>query len=156
LFTAPVSAQQRETYDYWAPQREMIRRGQQAIFMCNGLFTSNRTLEQVFAQELAFLENPIGSPGGGDYVMERSRRAVAIGTEANGPIIRAAFRDGLGCVVLSPDQTFDDVGDLPVLDMPPPPGDASRIPWPDGDLVADAAIDRRIDTAALRAASDWA
>jgi len=58
LAPAPVAGQelfaQEESYDYWHPQREMIRRGQQAVFMCNGLFTSNRTLEQVFAQELAF------------------------------------------------------------------------------------------------------
>ena len=32
-------AQQEETYDYWRPQRDMVARGQQAIFMCNGLFT---------------------------------------------------------------------------------------------------------------------
>ena len=37
-------AQQQDTYDYWQPQREMISRGQQAVFMCNGLFTSERTL----------------------------------------------------------------------------------------------------------------
>ena len=45
---ASASAQQQEQYDYWQHQREMIARGQQAVFMCNGLFTSNRSLEQVF------------------------------------------------------------------------------------------------------------
>ena len=45
---------QEETYDYWKFNREMIRRGQQAILMCNGLFTSNRSLEQVFEKELAY------------------------------------------------------------------------------------------------------
>ena len=56
LLTAPMpaAAQQEETYDYWKFQREMVRYGQQAIFMCNGLFTSNRSVENVFAQELAF------------------------------------------------------------------------------------------------------
>ena len=39
---------QQETYDYWQHQRRMVGNGQQAIFLCNGLFTSNRTLEQVF------------------------------------------------------------------------------------------------------------
>ena len=42
---APAAAQQEETYDYWRPQRDMIRRGQQAIFMCNGLFTGQRSIE---------------------------------------------------------------------------------------------------------------
>lgn len=45
------SAQQLEQYDYWAPQRAMVQRGQQAVFMCNGLFTIHRTLEQVFKQD---------------------------------------------------------------------------------------------------------
>ena len=67
LFTATVAGQQEETYDYWQYQRQMVRQGQQAVFMCNGLFTSNRTLEQVFAQELAFLLDPVGTASGGDY-----------------------------------------------------------------------------------------
>ena len=54
-FVSPVATQQRSAYDYWRVQRQMIERGQQAIFMCNGLFTSNRTIEQIFAQELKFL-----------------------------------------------------------------------------------------------------
>ena len=58
----PSGAQQEATYDYWQTNRTMVRYGQQAIFMCNGLFTSNRTLDRVFAQELAFLPNPIGTP----------------------------------------------------------------------------------------------
>jgi len=29
-----VAQQQEENYDYWKPQRDMIRRGQQAVFMC--------------------------------------------------------------------------------------------------------------------------
>ena len=51
----------------------MIRYGQQAIFMCNGLFTGNRSLENVFAQELAFLAQPVGTPSGGDYVINHTR-----------------------------------------------------------------------------------
>ena len=66
VLTVPASAaaQQQETYDYWKFQREMIRYGQQAVFTCNGLFTSNRTLEDVFAQELAFLPRPVGTAAG--------------------------------------------------------------------------------------------
>ncbi|MDP2284076.1 MAG: hypothetical protein Q8L06_08045, partial [Pseudohongiella sp.] len=72
-------AQQLEQYDYWAPQRAMVQRGQQAVFMCNGLFTSHRTLEQVFRQELAFLRNPIGTVEGGDYHVDWERQAVEVG-----------------------------------------------------------------------------
>ncbi|NIW23894.1 MAG: serine hydrolase [Gammaproteobacteria bacterium] len=146
-------AQQEETYDYWQFNRTMIRHGQQAIFMCNGLFTSNRTLEQVFAQELRYLPEPVGTPRGGDYLVDRERRAVAIGSN---PTMRAAFREGLGCVILAPDQTFDDIESLPVLDMPPPAGNAATIAWPDGDRVADAPLPASIDETLLQAASDWA
>lgn len=66
VLVAPAAAQQEETYDYWKFNREMIRYGQQAIFMCNGLFTSNRSIEDVFAQELAFLPRPVGTARGGD------------------------------------------------------------------------------------------
>jgi CubicO group peptidase (beta-lactamase class C family) len=156
LLPAPVAAQQEDTYDYWKFNREMIQRGQQAIFMCNGLFTSNRTLDQIFAQELAYLRSPIGTPQGGDYVVDRERRAVAVGADGYVPTMRAAFREGIGCVVMAPDQTFDDIADLPVLDVPPPPGDPATIPWPDGDLIRDASPPPGVDRAALAAASDWA
>ncbi|MEO8450164.1 MAG: serine hydrolase [Gemmatimonadota bacterium] len=156
VFATPAAAQQKDRFDYWASNRAFVQRGMQAVFMCNGLFTSNRTLEQVFAQELAFLERPIGTAAGGNYVVDRGRRAVAVGAPAAGPVARAAFREGLGCVVLAPDQTFDDIGSLPVLDLARPAGDASKIPWPDGDLVTDRSIPRDIDSTALKKASDWA
>lgn len=149
-------AQQLEQYDYWAPQRAMVQRGQQAVFMCNGLFTSHRTLEQVFRQELAFLRNPVGTAEGGDYHVDWERRAVEVGTADATPVMRAVFRDGIGCVILAPDQTLADIDDLPELTLPLPPGDAAQIPWPDGDLVPQQALPATIDADALQAASDWA
>ncbi|MDP2956417.1 MAG: serine hydrolase [Longimicrobiales bacterium] len=150
-------AQQREGFDYWAPQREMISRGQQAILMCNGLFTSHRTLEQVYAQELAFLPEPVGTARGGDYQVDRERKAVAIGSPWGGaPVMRAAFREGIGCVILAPDQGFEDIDGLPILTTPPLPGDPATIPWPDGDLVKSEPLPAHVDAAALQAASDWA
>jgi CubicO group peptidase (beta-lactamase class C family) len=128
----------------------------QALLLCNGLFTSNRTLEQVFAQELAYLKQPVGTVRGGDYVVERDRRAVAVGRAGDVPAMRAAFREGVGCVVLAPDQTFDDVDTLPILELPPPAGDPAAIAWPDGDLVEPAPLPPGVDAAALAAASDWA
>ena len=157
LLTAlPAAAQQEETYDYWQPQRQMVRLGQQAIFMCNGLFTSNRTLEQVFAQELAYLPEPVGTPKGGDYEVDRERRAVTIGSGHGVPKMRAAFREGIGCVVLAPDQTLDDIDGLPAIEMQSPAGDAARIPWPDGDKTGPISLPPDVDAAALQAASDWA
>ena len=134
----------------------MVRQGQQAIFLCNGLFTSNRTLEQVFAQELAYLTEPVGTPEGGDYEIDRDRRAVTIGSGHGVPKMRAAFREGIGCVVMAPDQTLADIDDLPAIEMPSPPGDAAKMPWPDGDKTGPIEPPPDVDGAALQAASDWA
>lgn len=156
VLSAEGIAQQTEQYDYWAPQRAMVQRGQQAVFMCNGLFTSNRTLEQVFSQELAFLRNPVGTADGGDYQIDYQRRAVEVGAPGDVPVMRAVFREGIGCIILPPDQTLADIDNLPELTLPLPAGDAARIPWPDGDLIEPQALPANIDADALQAASDWA
>ncbi len=167
LLPAQVFGQQEERYDYWGPQREMIQRGQQAILQCNGLFTSGRTLRQVYDQELVFLPDPVGQlmPARdgdgwvvrGDVEIDWDRRAVRIGdTEDDVPAMRAAFREGIGCVILAPDQDFDDIDDLPEIVMAPPAGDPADIAWPDGDRVGEIRVPDGVDAAALQAASDWA
>ena len=156
LHASGVDAQQEERYDYWPFNREMVRHGQQAVMMCNGLFTSGRTLEQLFDQELAFLPQPVGTAAGGDYVVHWDRKAVAIGGTDGRPTIRAAFREGLGCIIMAPDQTLEDIAGLPVVERAPPPGDPAAIPWPNGDLVEDLPLPPNVDAAALKAASDWA
>ena len=88
--------------------------------MCNGLFTSNRTLEQIFDQELAFFREPIGTAEGGDYNVDWNRRAVEIGTPGAVPVMRAVFREGIGCIILPPDQTLADIDELPELTLPYP------------------------------------
>lgn len=151
-----VVAQQTDTYDYWQFNRNMIRYGQQAIFMCNGLFTSERTLEQVFNQELKFLPDPVGTADDGDYVVDRDLLTVAIGAGGDTPVMRAAYREGVGCVILAPDQTFDEIESLPKLDLLPPPGDPASIAWPNGDLIEVMRLPPTINEDALLAASDWA
>ena len=155
LAPAATAAQQERSYDYFAPQREMIQRGVQAILQCNGLFTGDRTLEQVFEQELAYLQDPVGTAEGGDYQVDWERKAVAIGAPGAIPTMRAAFREGIGCVIMSPDQTFDDIDDLPILTTPAPDGDPEGTTWPDGDLVMSRPLPAGVDHAALQAASDW-
>ena len=154
LSPAAVHGQRGGSYDYFAPQREMIQRGVQAILQCNGLFTGDRTPEQVFDQELAYLD-PVGTAEGGDYVVDRERKAVAIGAPGAIPVMRAAFRDGIGCVIMAPDQTFDDIAELPIQTAPPLAGDPSGMAWPDGDIVADMGLPAGVDPVALQAASDW-
>ncbi|HSF17870.1 MAG TPA: hypothetical protein VLK65_20185 [Vicinamibacteria bacterium] len=137
IVSAASSEERKGSYDYWQFDRNLIQYGQQANFLCNGLFTSHRTLEQVFAQELAYLEHPVGTAAGGDYVVDWEQKRVAIGGSTGTPTMRAAFREGIGCVILAPDQTLDDVDSLPILKMPAPSGDPATIPWPQGDLVED-------------------
>lgn len=156
LLPAAASSQPEETYDYWRFNRNLIQYGQQAILMCNGLFTSHRSLEHVFAQELALLPHPVGTPDGGDYVVDWERKTVAIGEPGGTPTMRAAFREGLGCVIMSPNQTFEDLDSLPILEMASPEGNPAEIPWPDGDRIADGPLPAGVDATALRAASDWA
>jgi CubicO group peptidase (beta-lactamase class C family) len=155
FFTCTSQAQQLSNYDYFLGNRIMIRNGLQAVLMCNGLFTSGRTLEQVFAQELAYVTHPVGTVDGGEYVVDRARKAVAVGGPTSGPILRAAFREGVGCVVMSPNQDFDDINSLPVLELPYPEFDPATTPWPMGDSIDPKLLPRDIDWTALDAASEW-
>lgn len=152
-----ASTAQAESFDYWQPQRAMIRYGQQALMTCNGLFTSRRTLEQIFSEELAYLPQPVGTAAGGDYRVDRAKKAVTVGAAAGTtPVMRAAFREGLGCVVLAPDQTLAAIDALPKLEMAAPAGDPAHIPWPDGDLIEPAPLPAGVDATVLQGASDWA
>jgi len=156
LISCASQSQQIDDFDYFTVNRTIVRNGVQAVLMCNGLFTSGRTLEQVFAQELAYLPEPVGTVDGGEYVIDTSRKAVAIGGPQSGPVIRAAFREGIGCVVMAPNQSFDDIDSLPILKLPYPAGDPATMPWPTGDIVKQKPHPENIDSAALLATSDWA
>lgn len=157
LFVSSITeAKQDADFDYFSANRTMIRNGVQAVLMCNGLFTSGRTMKQVFEQELAYLSDPVGTVEGGDYVIDRDLKAVAIGGNDSGQVIRAAFRQGIGCVVMAPDQDFDEIDSLPVSQSPPPASDPSTTLWPDGDVIPEKPLSSAIDPQALEAASDWA
>jgi CubicO group peptidase (beta-lactamase class C family) len=154
-------AEQQETYDYFAANRELIRNGIQAVLMCNGLYTSNRSLRQVYRHELAYLTperfgGPVGTAEGGEYETNNMLKAVAIGGPTTGPTVRAAFREGIGCVVMAPDQSFDDIDSLPKLELPYSDSDPALTAWPNGDLVPEKSLPGNIDEDALLAASDWA
>jgi len=157
LLSIPTTfAQQTESYDYAASNRQMIQRGVQAILSCNGLYTSNRSLEQVYGQELKYLRNPIGTAEGGDYTIDWDQKTIAIGTPDNPPVMRASFRDGIGCVILAPDQTFEVIDELPIQSLAPLAGDPADIPWPEGDLVKKQKLPKYVDKKRLAEASTWA
>ena len=150
-----ASAQQTETYDYALSSRKLIQHGVQAILTCNGLFTSNRTLEQVYDQELAYLKEPVGTAAGGDYVIDYENKTVTISASDSTSIMRAAYRAGIGCVILAPNQTFEIIEELPEQQLASLSGDAAGIPWPDGDLVKKQKLPKYIDQKRLQEASDW-
>ncbi|MEM9209505.1 MAG: serine hydrolase, partial [Pseudomonadota bacterium] len=156
MAVVPAYAQQPNDYDYFADNRQMIRNGVQAVLMCNGLYTSNRPLERVFEQEVAYLRDPVGTVDGGNYVVEREYGSVAVGGGEDGTEIRAVFREGIGCVVMSPEQTLDDIDSLPEQTLPYPDYDPATTPWPNGDLIEEKPLPPRVDASALQAASDWA
>jgi len=160
---APLAAQ--TPYDYHQFTTELVWRGDQALTLCNGLWVSKRSLDAVYRDELQSLlyghrggMRPYApmSPDRVSIDHERRTVAVGIGLTQTAPVMRAAYREGLGCVVMAPDQTFDDVASLPELRLPPPEGDAAATPWPDGDLVKKEPFPSGVDAAALARAGDWA
>jgi CubicO group peptidase (beta-lactamase class C family) len=134
----------------------LINAGRQALFICNGLFVSNRTLDQIYGAELKLDLMPLAPSH--EIEIDREHKTVAVGDRGNGTavVMRAAHREGLGCIVMGPEQTFKDIDTLPILKMPPPPGDSSSLPWPDGDLIQTKPLPGYIDRKALDAAAAFA
>lgn len=144
-------------FDYFAGSRQIIRNGVQAVLTCNGLFTSHRRLDQVVDQELAYLsERVFGSLGKAAFEVHTDAGAVTVGGGEDGEAITAAFRDGIGCVVMAPGAGLSEIDELPELTLPYPDIDPSTTPWPVGDANAPTVADPDVNTAALQAASDWA
>jgi CubicO group peptidase (beta-lactamase class C family) len=134
----------------------IVDRGTQALVTCNGLFVSNRTLEQIYEQELKLDGITMLPPS--LVSVDRKRRTVAVGIAEGDPVptMRAAHRRGLGCVVMAPSQTFADLDSLPELTMPPPAGDPAGEPWPRGDRLPDKPLPASVDAEALEDAADFA
>ncbi|MEM7675106.1 MAG: serine hydrolase [Myxococcota bacterium] len=143
-------------FDYFAANRATIGAGVQAVLTCNGLFTSNRSLTRVRAQELAYLTAPRFDPPTESFTVDYDRRAVSVQVRGSSHSVKAAFREGVGCVVLGPEQTLADIDTLPSISDWPPPGGAQHIDWPKGDRVADRPLSPGIDAGKLLAAADWA
>src|SRR5687768_3974615 len=155
LSAATISLSAQNAYDYHRGASEIVWRGTQALKLCNGLFVSNRTIDQIYAQELGGLGTPIARAR---VDIDAARKTVAIGVGGTNdpvPVMRSALREGIGCVVMSPDQTFADIDKLPRLDMPPLPAAPPSMPWPDGDRIDKTALPRGIDEPALQRAGNW-
>ena len=148
------------SYDYFSANRQLVRNGLQAVLMCNGLYTSNRHVSEIFEQELAYLAGArfggiVGNADGGDYQINSTLKSVSVGGGATGPSVSAVFREGIGCIVMWPGQGLGDISALPLLKLPPNADNPDTIPWPSGDLVPDEPLPEEINPKALKAASDW-
>jgi hypothetical protein len=154
-----LSAAAQGSFGYHGATGEVTWRGTQALKLCNGLFVSSRTLDQIYAQEMVNPRPEPTVPMPLDRVeIDYHRKAVAIGVgDSNDPVpvMRAAYREGIGCVVMGINQTFADIDKLPKLEMMPLPGDPATIPWPNGDLVEKKPLPDSVNQAALKAAGDW-
>ena len=145
-----------DEFDYFEANRQLIRNGVQSVLTCNGLFTSRRSLGQVFDQELAYLPDRLGDASGGNYSVDGASRTVSVGGGDDGPAIWTVFREGIGCVVMAPGMGKEAIDSLPTIKLPPPEADPATLPWPDGDLVEPAPMADGVSADALQAASDWA
>ena len=154
LLMAGAGSTQTESYDYHQSTQRLVDLGTQAFMICNGIFTSGRSLEQIYEQELKLNRMPLLPPR--LVNVDEAARTVAVGGGGNLPLpaMRAAYRTGLGCVVMAPDQTFDDVDELPELRMTPFARAEARH-WPDGDLLGGQPPEG-VDKLVLEAAADWA
>ncbi len=145
----------RAEFDYFGANRQMIRNGVQAVLTCNGLYTSGRPLSLVSAEELEYLRVPrFGGAVEDAVTIHENERAVSVGGGEHGTAITAAFREGIGCVVMAPDQALVDIAALPELTLPYPDLDPATTPWPNGDLVEERPWPNGIDRAKLDAAAD--
>jgi hypothetical protein len=129
--------------------------------MCNGLFTSHRSLAQVFAQELAYLaaprfEPPLGHADAGPYSINNELKSVTVGTNAPAASVSAVFLEGFGCAVLPPGvlPTIEAKNNLPRHPMADKPLEASHRPWPEGDLITPS-IPEQVNRTALAQAASW-
>jgi CubicO group peptidase (beta-lactamase class C family) len=152
IFAASPSFAQ---YNYHRPTELLVTLGTQAFMICNGRFMSHRPLDLIYEQELKLDHMPVVPPS--QVAIDEERRTVAVGVGGNfpSPVMRAAYREGLGCIALAPDQDFDDIASLPELKLPPLAGDAATIPWPNGDRVTEKPLPAGVDAKALEAAWDW-
>ena len=148
--------------DWRQAQRQTIVHGVQAVLMCNGLFTSHRSLTQVFDQELKYLEPPRfdgarGTAAKGPYQVDWASRSVTVGTDAPETAVTAIFREGFSCMVLPPatETTSEVLQALPDAPTPFARDVAAADDWPYGDhVVIEQPND--VDQAALLQAAEWA
>ena len=119
-----------------AAELEEMAVGYQALFTCSAHFFAGRPLDDILEVELADVR-PLGLPA--PEIDERRRLVRA--RDGLGRAMVAAYREDMGCTLLPPHWTEEDVGRLPHVELPDPP-DRSELPFPRGDRVRTPDLDR--------------
>ena len=111
----------------------------QAQFICSSVFIAGRTVQDVLEEELPYADGDI--PGTSRMIYEyeprvyyRDRYVSVRFSEYEEPRI-AAYREGLGCIVLPAGKGKEFIAELPQAKLDPPVADQEQVPWPDGDLI---------------------
>ena len=151
-----TTSNQESTFDYWSYDSAVVWRGVQTLLLCNGIFTSERSLDLVKEQEWAYVKGRPGTVWDEHFEIDESAKMVSVGTKDGVPVMRAAYRKGLGCIMLAPDQDETDITTLPELSLAPLQTDPTQIPWPNGDLIRPSPLPPEVNEEMLAQASDWA
>jgi len=109
--------------------------GNKAGITCSAVYLAGRALADVRVDELGGMTPAAYAVA--DPELDVASRSASVRYAADQPPRIAVYRDGLGCTTLPPGATLADAAALPGVAVPPPPGDPSQIPWPDGDRLPD-------------------
>jgi hypothetical protein len=90
--------QQAPPNEYDETQRRLVTLGTQALTICNGIFVSRRTIEQIYDQELRLNDLKFQPPS--MVTIDRTQKTVAV-RDDDGLTMRAVYRNGLGGIVLA-------------------------------------------------------
>jgi CubicO group peptidase (beta-lactamase class C family) len=131
-----------------------IGAGLKAGHMCSAVFVAGRSPEAVLRDELAGLHPRLRLVP--EALVDRRSRSVAVPLALGLMTRRASYREDLGCTVLPPGWSSEELAALPGAEIPHPPGDPALIPWPDGDLLPDEPLPPEVDQLRLRAAVEAA
>jgi CubicO group peptidase (beta-lactamase class C family) len=129
--------------------------GQAAGLMCSAHFLGGRSPEAIRREEMDELALALPALYPRETRIEPATRS-AVSVSHYGAERRAAYREGLGCVLMRPGAGAGEIASLPEAPLAPPGGDPARIPWPDGDLVADEPLPAGIDREELARAVELA
>lgn len=121
-------------------RQRALAAGYKALFLCNGLFVSGRTREQVEGEELKriYPEYRAIVPGLATTVDVKARR-VEVGFAQDMPPRIAVWRPNLGCAQAPSGADIAAADRLPRFDAPTPVAEPDARPWPQGDRDARAA-----------------